>query len=959
MSAAALERPRVHQERRWRRTADRLRSARVRFVHQLVVRLPDRGFRILLLVGFLALGRLLLALLPSFPARLEVACLLQMMMYAGVGALAWRVGRETELHDRLRRGWLLIGLGLALTAAGDLVAVLSMPLGLDPAPFAPGLYIAATVLAIAGLFWFPLGSRTRQDRLTALLDGSIIVLAGAIATWVILIAPGMRAGLTPAELAATTLGPLGGLPGLVAAARLAVNPHKASHPLAGTLVVLAMLAFVTASIGAACAVNLGAGWTIEPGAFAALGTVFLAVGAHIQFNTPAARGELIRERRRALLVHGRALLSYVAVAIGFWFPLDAANSGRFDHFIELVLCAAALTTLIVLRQVSVLEHQRRAVAGLHVSESKYRDLLAHVPTVVYVADFGSHGSWRYVSPRVEELLGFSAEEWTSDPTFWWSRIHPDDRDLVEAEEIESWSIAGHQQVAVEYRMKNRDGQDRWVRDEATVVRHDDGSPAYWSGFLTDVTDRRSLEAQLQHQAFHDPLTGLANRALFTDRVEHAVLRTIRREGTIAILYLDLDAFKTMNDGLGHAAGDALLASVGARLQACLRPGDTAARLGGDEFAVLLEDVIDSNVPLEVAERVHEELTRPVNIQGREIIITTSIGVASSGGRAEEGASDLLRNADAAMYVAKRHGGGRTQLFDPTMNADAVRRLELHVDLRRATRLQEFVVHYQPVISLADGSVVGLEALVRWDHPERGLVSPAEFIALAEETGQITVIGRMVLERACRELKVLQDTIPGGSSLTVSVNISARQLQDSEFVAIVRDALVAASIDSRCLVLELTESLVMSDPDIAIDHLRELKALGLRLAVDDFGTGYSSLSYLQRLPVDILKVDRSLVEGVDDAGEGLALAEMIVHLGHAMGLQTVAEGVERPSQDASLRRLGFDAAQGYYYARPVPLVEVIDALVSTPAATGPSPAAPNRPLAGPIHGSARVVPAAVG
>jgi len=856
-----------------------------------------------------------------------LAGLLQVAADAGLGALAWRVGRSPTLGNQVRRPWRLIGGAAAFTAAGDLAVLLAPVAGLEPSAASTAWFAAASLLLLLGLVTFPLGPRSRLDVVTAMLDGSIVVIGGAIAVWVILVMPGTEAGLSPGELLVASLGPMGGLLCLVGAARLAVNPHRESHPLPIILLVLGLLGFFGESLGKACDLALGEGWPVAEAVLAFLGTVLVAAAAHLQSRTHPARGELDREAYGPFLVHARAALPYTAVAVGFWFPLDAASSGRTDQFFGLVCCAATLTVLIIARQVAVLEHRRLVAGALRASEARYRELLEHVPTVVYVSDFGPDGAWRYVSPRVEELLGFTAQEWTRDRGLWWSRLHPDDRDRVQAEELESWMIPSSERSVVEYRMLTRDGRVRWVRDEATVVRDGGGSPAYWSGFLTDITDQKSLEEQLQHQAFHDPLTGLANRAVFIDRVEHALSRSRRGPARLAILFLDLDNFKTINDGMGHAAGDALLVAVGARLLTCLRPGDTAARLGGDEFAILLEETADDDAPRRVAERIHEALARPVTIQGREIVIGTSIGITTSTARGE-GAAELLRNADAAMYVAKRTGTNRTQVFEPTMHAAAVRRLELNVDMRRATELEEFTVHYQPVVRLDDGSVVGLEALIRWNHPTRGLVGPNEFITLAEETGLIVAIGRMVLERACRELRTWQDAVPGGAALTVSVNVSARQLQDGSFVASVADALDAASLDPSSLILEITESVVMADADAAVDRLGELKALGVRLAIDDFGTGYSSLGYLRRLPVDTLKVDRSLIAGVDDDRDALSLAEMVLRLGRTFRLQTIAEGVERESQARALRGVGFELAQGYRYSRPIPPEAVVGILRGT-------------------------------
>jgi diguanylate cyclase (GGDEF)-like protein/PAS domain S-box-containing protein len=804
--------------------------------------------------------------------------------------------------------------------AAELVLLVAGGAGVAVQPLATWAFAASGVLVLLGLFTFPLGHRSRQDRIAAVLDGSIVILGGLIATWVVLVLPGIEAGRSAPELLVPALAPVGGLVALVGVARIAVNPHRGSHPASNILLAIGLLGFVTAALGRACEAGLEWSWLAEPDVFVALGTVLVAVAAYVQSRAPTLHGEEYRQSVTPFLVHVRAALPYTAVAVGFWYPVDAANAGRFERFSELVLGAATLTALIIARQVVVLEHRRNVANALVASDQRYRELLEHVPTVVYVSDVGAEGRWRYVSPRVEELLGFAAEEWTRDPMLWANRIHPDDKARVLASEAESVASSEGTRVVIEYRMITRDGRVRWVRDEGSVVRPADGSPPYWSAFLTDVTERRLLEEQLQVQAFQDPLTGLANRIVFLDRIQHAVDRARRRPGSVAVLYLDLDNFKTVNDGLGHEAGDSLLAEVARRLSACIRPGDTAARMGGDEFAVLLEDLGDAETPMDVAERIHEALAHPMTVGDRELIITTSIGIAQPANRSTDGA-DLLRNADAAMYAAKRAGRSRSQLFEPAMHDTAVRRLELAVDMRRALEQGEFTVHYQPVVRLANGALDGLEALIRWDHPTGRLVSPAEFISLAEETGQILPIGRMVLDDACRQAREWRDAATGGGGLSVSVNVSARQLADPGFVATVGDALQRASLEPAALTLEITESMVMGDIDAAIERLLELRTLGVRIAIDDFGTGYSSLGYLRRLPVDILKVDRSLVAGVDDGGEALALAEMIVRLGRTLGLVTVAEGVERPSQARTLQQIGYELAQGYAFARPMPAAAI--------------------------------------
>jgi diguanylate cyclase (GGDEF)-like protein len=424
-----------------------------------------------------------------------------------------------------------------------------------------------------------------------------------------------------------------------------------------------------------------------------------------------------------------------------------------------------------------------------------------------------------------------------------------------------------------------------------------------------------LYEELRHQAFHDSLTGLANRALFRDRVEHAVARRPGLEpGLVAVLFLDLDDFKTINESLGHVGGDQLLAAVGDRIRACLRSSDTAARLGGDEFAILLEDLRDESEATHVAQRVIDALRPPIRIGGTAAVIATSIGIAASP-PGQDGATELLRNADFAMYQAKRRGKGRYEVFHPSLREAAGERAALESLMHGAQERNELRLLYQPIVDLADGSIVGIEALVRWQAPGRGLLMPSDFIGLAEESGLIVEIGRWVLERACRETQAWRSTLDL-DRLTVGVNLSARQFQHPDLLAEVGAALASSGLEPSRLILEITESVLMQTTSTTIGKLADLRRLGVRLAIDDFGTGYSSLGYLERFPVDILKIDRTFIDGIGERGNRPVLARAIVQLGRALDLQVVAEGIERAGQVTVLRRLGCTRGQGYLYARPL-------------------------------------------
>jgi diguanylate cyclase (GGDEF)-like protein len=444
-----------------------------------------------------------------------------------------------------------------------------------------------------------------------------------------------------------------------------------------------------------------------------------------------------------------------------------------------------------------------------------------------------------------------------------------------------------------------------------------------------LTDAKTLDAV--RQAFHDALTGLPNRALFLDRLEHALARARRGHAALAVLFVDLDRFKLINDTLGHGAGDELLVQAAQRLRATVREADTAARFGGDEFAILLEDDTHTEDATHVAQRLIDTLQEPFEVSGREVFVSASVGIATS--RAgQEDAAELLRNADVAMYRAKQEGSGGYHIFEPGMRVALLERLELEADLQRAVEQREFTVVYQPIVSLEGAGVSGVEALVRWSHPTRGLVSPAEFIPLAEETGLILPIGRFVLHEACRQAARWQREYPADPPRTVSVNLSARQLRQAGLVEEVAEALAASRLDPGCLVLEITESLLIQDTDATIAKLRELKGLGVHLAIDDFGTGYSSLSYLRQLPVDILKVDKSFIDGVHDSKEASAVAKAIMRLGRTLNLRTVAEGIEELAQVEALRTMQCQLGQGYLFAKPLSSAE-LEQRLSTEVAPG--------------------------
>jgi len=548
-------------------------------------------------------------------------------------------------------------------------------------------------------------------------------------------------------------------------------------------------------------------------------------------------------------------------------------------------------------------------ARVRVAEERFRMLVEQLPLVVYVDAIDDESSNIYSSPQVEAMLGYSPDEWKRDRGLFMRILHPEDRARVV--DAHRRAHAGGE-LSLEYRLIARDGRVVWVHDEAATVIGPTGQPIALQGYLLDVTARREAEEQLRHQAYHDPLTGLPNRALFKERVEAALERAAQGATGVGMLILDIDDFKAVNDRFGHIDADAVLQDLGARLRVALPPTVTVARIGGDEFAVLVE----SDDPAEDAERaargVCEALREPLLLAGVEIFVTASVGVAIG-----EDVDVLFRQSDLAMYRAKSNGKAQAVVFDDSLDESVGGRLALLGELRRARIDEEFVLHYQPVVDLETGAMVGAEALLRWQHPTRGIVGPAEFVPIAEESGLIVPLGRWVLEEACRQLAAWRESQPSARRLTVGVNVSARQLQTEGFLDDVCAALEGAGLAPEALVLEVTEAAVVHDPPRAAATLASIRAMGVGLVLDDFGTGYSSLAMLDALPFDGMKLDRTSVMRIGAPGGAVPLVQAIVDLGRALGLSLVAEGIENEYQLEELRRLGVREGQGFRFARPLP------------------------------------------
>ena len=538
------------------------------------------------------------------------------------------------------------------------------------------------------------------------------------------------------------------------------------------------------------------------------------------------------------------------------------------------------------------------------------------------------GNRLYNSPAYQKVLGYSSQELKVTSSA--EQIHPEDQQRV-LEAAEKARLSGRGE-RLEYRMRHKDGSWRILESVATAIPNEEGQTERLVIVNRDITERKRAEETLAHNALHDALTNLPNRTLFLDRVRHALILSQRHTTyKFAVLFIDLDEFKIFNDSLGHAAGDALLIQIARRLNVSIRGIDTIsrsgliqststvaseeilARMGGDEFTVLLEEIRDCGDAIRVAERIQERLSIPFIVEGQEVVTTASIGIAFCA-TSYSNSEELVRDAEIAMYRAKREGKARCQVFDSAMHAFAVKRLRLETDLRRALELGEFRVHYQPIVSLQSGKIVGFEALSRWERPE-GLLSPAHFIQIADETGIILPMNRLLLREACQQLRAWQSQFPCDPPLTISVNITPKEFAQPDFAAQMGTILGEVGIDPSSVDVEITETIAMADPQRSNLVLSELKTLGVHLSIDDFGTGYSSLSRLQGFPVDALKIDRTFISKMDTDSETNEIVRIIIMLAHNLGLKVVAEGAETAEQVSLLKQLKCELVQGYFFARP--------------------------------------------
>ncbi len=822
-----------------------------------------------------------------------------------------------------RRMWKLLGASALSWGSGQAAWTwYETVLGRDvPFPSVADVgYLAAVPLAAAALLSLPFAARSVVGRGRQVLDGLMIAASLLLVSWVLVLSPLFRAGGDGIISQAISLAyPIGdvvvGTIVLVMLARARRGNGTSTIPL--PLLGAGLVAWAVSDSGFVYLTATGSyssGALIDAGWF--LGYLLILLAARKPTASPADE----EEEPHAGVDRVGMFLPYIAVvgglAVSTVAQLQQGLLGLFVSWIRsfIILALVGRQVLSLLENSSLARHLEQRVvertAELRASEQRFQALVQHSSEVVILVD--RQGCVEYVSESMTRVFGYGEAELQGESL---SGILAADAGTRLREGLAEVALRPYGVLELELPFRHRAGHDCTAQFTITNLLD---NPSVGGLVLNtrDVSERRQLEDQLVHQAFHDNLTSLANRALFKDRVEHALQRTKRQTPSVAVLFLDLDGFKEVNDSLGHAAGDRLLIQVGQRLVSCVRPSDTVARFGGDEFAVLIEDASDDLELVAVAERILDSLRQPFFVNDRELHVRGSMGIARMDPDVES-VDQLLRNADLAMYRAKATGQGGFERYDPGMHTQLVERMQLEADLRRALDQGELFLHYQPTLDLASGQIVGAEALARWNHPTRGLVPPSEFIPLAEASGLIQRLGAWVLREACRQAAVWQQADPHRDKpLSLSVNLSGKQLQHTQVVQDVTEALRDSGLPAKSLVLEMTESVLLDDSETVLDILRQLKQLGARLAIDDFGTGYSSLSYLHRFPVDILKIDRSFVERLSRTSDNAELARTVVRLGQSLQLQTVAEGVEDSAQFLTLRRMGCDIGQGYYFGRPM-------------------------------------------
>jgi diguanylate cyclase (GGDEF)-like protein/PAS domain S-box-containing protein len=550
------------------------------------------------------------------------------------------------------------------------------------------------------------------------------------------------------------------------------------------------------------------------------------------------------------------------------------------------------------------------------AEHRFRTLVEKIPAITYIQHVKATPRLLYVSPQVETLLGWKPEEYLSHPDHWLALVHPDDQERVQS--AASRAIATHEPFSSEYRVVARDGREVWLRDMAVMVEDPTDRAQLWQGVQFDITAEKAAEIQLQHLAFYDSLTGLPNRRLCIDRLETVLNRP--RNGEVALLFLDLDRFKIINDGIGHAAGDDLLIAVAQRLAANIPGHGTLARFGGDEFVAVLEHVGDLQDVVDVAEKLLAELRCPFHAKGYDLVVGGTIGIAIASPSLST-PTDLLRAADVALYRAKADGGGDFAVFTPDVDQQRLEWLEHEADLRRAIERRQFHIAYQPIVDIASQRIHAVEALLRWNHPERGVLHPSDFLPLADETGLIVPLGKWVIEEACRQMQRWQERYPAARSLQVSVNLSGRQFREADLETDVAQALSNTGLSPQSLALEMKEDDALANSTGIATALNALKGLGVKVTIDDFGKGWAALGSLTRFRIDDLKIDGSCISKLGQHQQDVDIVRAMVSMAKAIGMNVTAGAVETGEQLALLRELGCDRAQGHHFAPPLMVAEM--------------------------------------
>ncbi|MFC7275375.1 putative bifunctional diguanylate cyclase/phosphodiesterase [Paractinoplanes rhizophilus] len=862
--------------------------------------------------------------------------------YAAISAAVACLLRAYRFRGRTRGGWALIGLGVLSWGIGQCTWVYLETFRGVEAPFpsiADAGYLGMVALTAVGLLLLPSRAQALAYRIRSVLDGLMVAASLVLIAWIFVVSPLIEAGQdTALGLYVSLTYPLGDVVITTIVIYMLAQQRRHGRTFSHlALVGGGIVAFAVSDIGYAY-LNLKGGYSsgglTDIGWFAGFSLILLAATKPV----PAVAGE-----RDTAADGGQPvgiLLPYVAVlAALFTTVIWYATTGQTSVFVAYT--RSALILLIVGRQLLTLWENRDLTrtlearvadrtAELFASEQRFHALVQHSSDVVTVVS--PEADVLYQSESVQRVFGYPARTLSGRRL---TKLVDPESGIRLAQALRQVAGRPYATTVLELPIQHRDGRVRQAEMTITNLLSD---PSVGGLVLNtrDISERKELQDQLVHEAYHDALTQLANRALFRERVAEA-LRTREASDDVTVLFLDLDGFKEVNDSLGHLAGDQLLVQVADRLRASVREGDLVARFGGDEFAVLVRSpaadpspgspAADSSPTAEtdaerVARRIVEVLEQPFGSDTRDIHVQASIGLAAASKLGEpegDGAEQLMRNADLAMYKAKSAGGGCYAAYHPDMLAGLVARLELEADLRVALDRGQLHLHYQPTVDLATSEVIGFEALARWQHPERGMIPPAEFIPIAEATGLIVPLGRWVLREACRKA-VEWSARSGGRKVKMAVNVSVRQFDRADLVEVVAGILAESGLPADQLCLEMTESVLMTDTDDNLEQLLRLKALGVTLAIDDFGTGYSSLAYLRRFPVDTLKIDRSFVERLGALTDDTALADTIVQLGKSLGMATVAEGIEEFGQLAALREMGCQFAQGYYFSRPVPADE---------------------------------------